>query len=74
MLLTGILDKSQIGSSSFGLFHGFFEIYGYKKTAYLISAVTKLCIDFLKMRGFSCGLEDLALNEQGNKERSEILN
>ena len=29
-LLQGILDKSQIGDSEFGLLHSFYEVYGKK--------------------------------------------
>ena len=28
ILLTGVLDKNEIGNSDYGLFHSFYEIYG----------------------------------------------
>lgn len=59
MLVKGIIDKNLIGASQFGLIHCFFELFGYKKTKMLVTAITRLCINFLKIRGFTCGLHDL---------------
>ena len=35
-LLTGVLDKNEIGNSDYGLFHSFYEIYGPNLTGELI--------------------------------------
>lgn len=56
ILIKGIIDKNSIGASSFGLIHTFYELFGHIKTKMLISAITRLCINYLKLRGFSCGL------------------
>ena len=60
-LLGGILDKSQIGASAFGLAHSFQELYGDELTGFLLTAICRLTINFLQMRGFTCGLDDLCL-------------
>ena len=62
-LISGIIDKSQIGSSQFGLVHGFQELYGAESAGYLLTAFGRLTTAFLQMRGFTCGLDDLCLNE-----------
>lgn len=68
-MIKGIIDKNSIGASSFGLIHTFYELFGHIKTKMLITAITRLCINFLKLRGFSCGLSDLVLSEESEKER-----
>ena len=43
-LLQGILDKSNIGDSKFGLVHAFYELYGSKKAGQLLTALGKLLV------------------------------
>lgn len=59
--IKGLVDKNMVGASSFGLIHSFYELFGSSKTRRLFSAITKLCVEFLKLRGFTCGLKDLIL-------------
>ena len=61
-LLHGVLDKNSLGNNSFGLFHAFYELFGPFKTRMLTTAITRLCISFLKLRGFSLLMEDLYLH------------
>lgn len=58
-LLKGLIDKNMIGASSFGLIHTFNELFGHVKTKLLVTAITRLCMNYLKIRGFTCGLSDL---------------
>lgn len=70
---TGVLDKNQIGASSFGLLHSFYELYGHKRTNNLFSALTSLLIEYLRMRGFTVGIRDLLLTEQAENTRAAQL-
>lgn len=74
-LLTGVFDKNQIGASSFGFVHSFFELYGPEKTGFIFAAITRLCVSFLKIYGFSCGISDL-INTPSfeDKRRTELNN
>lgn len=73
ILIKGIIDKNLIGASSFGLTHTFYELFGHVKTKMLTTAITRLCVNFLKRNGFTCGLQDLVLDENADKTRKEIL-
>ena len=72
-LITGIVDKNSVGSAHFGVLHCFFELYGPHKTGLLISALTRMCTNFLKIHGFTCGLGDLILNEEFEEKREDIM-
>lgn len=73
-LLTGVFDKNQIGASSFGFIHSFFELYGHEKTGLLFSSITRVCTSFLKVYGFSCGISDLINTPAFEAKRTVELN
>ncbi|KAJ3090513.1 hypothetical protein HK102_003478 [Quaeritorhiza haematococci] len=72
-LLTGILDKSQFGASAHGLVHAVYEIYGPPFAARLLSMLGRLFTHYMQIAGFSCRMDDLMLNEEGDRRRSELL-
>lgn len=72
-LLTGILDKSQIGASEFGLVHCFYELYGPEKTGMLQSALSALLTFFLRDYGFSMGLDACILSREGESKRRRLI-
>ncbi len=72
-LITGILDKSQIGQSSGGLVHAAHEAYGPAIASKLLSCLGRLLTRLLNMRAFSCGMDDLRLTEVGEKARLQAL-
>ena len=72
-LLKGTVDKNLIGTASFGLVHSFFEIFGPKKVGKLFSAFTRLCKNFQRLRGFTCGIGDLILTPEYEKKRSDMM-
>ncbi|KAI6660779.1 DNA-directed RNA polymerase I subunit RPA1 [Oopsacas minuta] len=72
-LLCGVLDKSQFGSSQFGLVHGCHELYGSVVSSKLLSAFARLFTVFLQYHGFTMGIQDLLLTEEGEKLRDSIL-
>lgn len=73
VIMTGIIDKNALGTSKFGFIHCFYEIYGPHKTGILISAITKMCTNFLKLNGFTCGMGDLILNNHFEQKRNKLL-
>ncbi len=58
-----------MGNSSFGVIHCFFELFGPNKTKHFITAVTRLCLAYLKRRGFSTDMEDLELQLKAEEMR-----
>ncbi|GAA6061623.1 hypothetical protein JCM10212_000965 [Sporobolomyces blumeae] len=72
-LLTGIIDKAQIGASPYGLVHSVFELYGPEVAGKLLSILSRLLTKFLQSRAFSCRMDDLVLNAQGNADRRRML-
>ncbi|KFY46066.1 hypothetical protein V494_00630 [Pseudogymnoascus sp. VKM F-4513 (FW-928)] len=72
-LITGILDKSQLGPSGGGLIHSLHEAHGPTVAGKMLSILGRLLTKFLHMRAFSCGMEDLLLTSEGEKTRKEKL-
>lgn len=72
-LLTGILDKAQIGASPYGLVHSVYELYGALIAGRLLSILSRVLTKFLQSRAFTCRMDDLLLNEKGNADRRAML-
>ena len=72
-LLCGVLDKSQFGSSQFGLVHGCHELYGPFISTKLLSAFARLFTVFLQYEGFSMGVKDILLTDEGEELRDSII-
>lgn len=72
-LVTGILDKSQFGASANGLVHAVHEIYGPQYAGKLLSILGRLFTAYLQIVGFTCRMDDLLLNEQGDLKRRALI-
>jgi DNA-directed RNA polymerase I subunit RPA1 len=72
-LICGIIDKKQIGPETGGFINGVYEAYGPTTAGKLLSILGRLLTKVLHMRAFSCGVEDLILNSQGDAARVELL-
>ena len=72
-LLTGILDKSQFGASSNGLVHAMYEVYGPQYAGRLLSMLGRLFTTYLQSIGFTCRMDDLWLNPEGDKARRALI-
>ena len=69
-LLTGVLDKNQLGSGAdFGLVHAFYEMYGATLTGQLLTALARVFTAFLQIHGFTCGMDDLLVEPEADKAR-----
>jgi len=67
--LRGCLDKSAFGASEFGLVHSFYEVYGSEKAGELLTSLARVFAVFLQTHGFTCGLDDLMITPEFNKQR-----
>lgn len=72
-LVTGILDKNNIGATSFGLIHCFYELTDSKRTGRLLSGLSRLFCNFLQMHGFTCSLEDLFMTPEFEQTRKDLI-
>jgi DNA-directed RNA polymerase I subunit RPA1 len=71
--LRGTLDKSAFGASDYGLVHAFYEVYGSEKAGELLTALARVYTMFLQQHGFTCGIDDLMLNQEFNKQRRTVI-
>ncbi|KAK8086140.1 DNA-directed RNA polymerase I subunit [Apiospora phragmitis] len=69
----GILDKAHLGPSGGGFIHAIHETWGPETAAKLLSCMGRLLTRYLAMRAFSCGMDDLRLTPEGEKNRKEQL-
>ncbi|ORY77786.1 DNA-directed RNA polymerase I subunit RPA1 [Protomyces lactucae-debilis] len=72
-LMTGILDKSQFGASAYGMVHSIYEIYGPEYAGRLLSMLGRLFTKYSQMRAFTCRMDDLRLNPEGDSWRRDLL-
>ena len=69
-MLTGVLDKNNIGASDYGLIHSLYEIYGAELTGELITTLGKLFYIYLQtFHGFTCSVADIIFNDETNLKR-----
>ena len=71
-VLTGVLDKSQVGASAYGLVHAVQELYGPDVAGRLLGILSRLFTKFLQHRAFTCRMDDLVLTDAGNSKRSKL--
>ena len=69
-LLTGVLDKNEIGASDFGIFHSFYEIFGPELTGEFITVIGKIGVHYLQQfHGFTCSVSDIVFNQKMDFQR-----
>ncbi|EAQ83890.1 hypothetical protein CHGG_10294 [Chaetomium globosum CBS 148.51] len=71
--ISGILDKSQLGPSDGGFVHAVHEVYGPSVAGKLLSSIGRLLTRYLAMVAFTCGMDDLRMTPQGEKDRKETI-
>ncbi|EPR79518.1 DNA-directed RNA polymerase I largest subunit [Spraguea lophii 42_110] len=72
-LVSGVLDKSQIGPSAFGLVHACGEVYGYEVCNDLFTVFGRILNKEIMYNGFTTGIDDLLLDQEAEKERNRII-
>jgi DNA-directed RNA polymerase I subunit RPA1 len=71
--ISGVLDKSQLGPSDGGFIHAVHEVYGPSVAGKLLSSMGRLLTRYLAMVAFTCGMDDLIMTPQGEKNRKETI-
>jgi DNA-directed RNA polymerase I subunit RPA1 len=71
--ISGVLDKSQLGPSDGGFIHAVHEVYGPSVAGKLLSSMGRLLTRYLAMVAFTCGMDDLVMTPQGEKNRKETI-
>eukprot|EP00727_Mastigamoeba_balamuthi_P002925 m51a1_g1263 putative DNA-directed RNA polymerase (1659) ;mRNA; f:56514-62305 len=73
-LLAGVLDKSAFGATAFGLVHSCYELYGSRTAGQLLTTMCRLFVSYMQcFRGFTCGMDDLVLKPDAERNRRLIL-
>ncbi|KAI5172737.1 DNA-directed RNA polymerase I subunit RPA1 [Nematocida sp. LUAm3] len=72
-LLTGTVDKAQIGTASYGMIHAVNEVYGGKAANSLLTAIGKLLNRALQSFGHSCTMDDLIVEQVGEVARTRTI-
>lgn len=72
-LLQGIIDKSSLGAAMYGIVHAVQEAYGCDASDDFLSAMSRLCVFFMRSHGHTTGVDDLLLQEKGESQRRRIL-
>ncbi|CAF1124966.1 unnamed protein product [Adineta ricciae] len=74
-LLSGLIDKAHCGATLASVVHCYYELYGKRCAADLVSAFSKLFTLFLQYyRGFTLGIEDVLLLPPGVAYRRRVIN
>ncbi|CAF4206459.1 unnamed protein product, partial [Rotaria sordida] len=74
-LLSGLIDKAHCGATLASVVHCYYELYGKRCAADLITAFSKLFTLFLQYyRGFTLGIEDVLLLSPGVSHRRRLIN
>eukprot|EP01119_Soliformovum_irregulare_P000993 TRINITY_DN10740_c0_g1_i1.p1 TRINITY_DN10740_c0_g1~~TRINITY_DN10740_c0_g1_i1.p1 ORF type:complete len:1661 (-),score=520.05 TRINITY_DN10740_c0_g1_i1:41-4441(-) len=72
-LLTGVLDKNAFGASAFGMVHACQELYGGRTANQILSLLGRLFTLYLQTVGFTCGIDDMILEQVTDEKRNKTL-
>ncbi|CAH0392195.1 unnamed protein product [Bemisia tabaci] len=72
-LLSGVIDKTHCGATSYGLVHSFYELYGGEASSRLLSSFSKLFTCVLQLEGFTLDVKDILVKPKADEERSKII-
>lgn len=73
-LLTGLMDKSNVGATPYGLVHTCYELYGGETSSNLMSAFARLSTWFLMLyEGFTLGIADILVEADAEHDRHEAI-
>nr|XP_022906848.1 DNA-directed RNA polymerase I subunit RPA1 [Onthophagus taurus] len=72
-LLVGVLDKTHIGATPYGLGHCIYELYGGTYATKLLSSFGRLFTSYLQIDGFTLGVKDILVMEKADEKRKEVV-
>ena len=73
LMLSGLLDKKQIGSAKNGLIHAVQEVYGNTYSGRLLSMLGRLFTVMVKFNAHTFGIEDVLLTPAAEAERRALI-
>lgn len=71
-LLSGVVDKNNVGATPYGLVHSFYELYGGQHSANLLSALSKVLTYYLQVDSFSLGVRDIVVKRRADRQRRKL--
>lgn len=72
-LLSGVLDKTHYGATPYGLVHCMYELYGGVSSSALLSSFSKVLTFYLQWEGFTLGVRDILVVDEGNEKRDDVI-
>ncbi|KAF7998354.1 hypothetical protein HCN44_009752 [Aphidius gifuensis] len=72
-LLSGVLDKTHDGATTYGLIHCTYELYGGECSSRMLSSFGKLFLAHLQITGFTLGIHDILLVPEIEKYRRKQI-
>lgn len=73
-LLTGFMDKSNVGATQYGLVHTCYELYGGETSSAIMSAFARLATWYLQFyEGFTLGIADIIVEDDANADRRQSI-
>lgn len=74
-LVCGVVDKSAIGSTSYGLVHVCYDLYGGAVASQLLTAFNRLCMNYLQWHGHTISCKEfLTPYSVAKKRRDQLAN
>ncbi|XP_076990974.1 DNA-directed RNA polymerase I subunit RPA1 isoform X2 [Tamandua tetradactyla] len=73
-LLCGVLDKAHYGSSTYGLVHCCYEVYGGGTSGQVLTCLARLFTAYLQLyRGFTLDVEDILVKPKADAKRQRVI-
>ncbi|KAK7076458.1 hypothetical protein SK128_026044, partial [Halocaridina rubra] len=72
-LLCGVIDKSAIGSTSHGLIHTCYDLYGGSIAYKLLTSINRMCVYYLQWSGHTIDVKDFITPRHVSKARRKHL-
>ncbi|MCL4118514.1 UNVERIFIED_CONTAM: hypothetical protein GTU68_048030, partial [Idotea baltica] len=72
-LVCGVVDKCAIGSTSYGLVHTFYDLYGGLVASHVLTSVNRLCVAYLQWVGHTISLQEFVTSTSASKKRRKDL-
>ncbi|KRY41933.1 DNA-directed RNA polymerase III subunit RPC1 [Trichinella spiralis] len=73
-LLTGVMDKSMVGSGSkIGVIYALLRDYGSEVAMQVMWRISRVAIEFLTHHGFSIGIDDLMPNDKLIQDKKRLI-
>ncbi|XP_069956974.1 DNA-directed RNA polymerase I subunit RPA1 [Cherax quadricarinatus] len=72
-LLCGVIDKNAIGSTSYGLIHTCYDLYGGSVASKLLSSINRLCVYYLKWAGHTISVKEFITPSHVSAKRRAVL-